>query len=224
MAGGTKTKAVPAPGGGWILNGSKTFTTHGSVGDLTIVVSPSPTLLSRRRGFSAFAIETGTPGFRKEKKENKMGLRASDTAEVIMEDAPFPPKRWSAFAAKGFVDAMKILDGGRISIRGAGARDGSRRLRSRIGLLEARINSASDRGVPGVQHMLARDGGHASTQRRFWMYRRVDKDQCGFVGAASHPERQRRDRDRRHPGSSSRRRNLRRECRPSLRRERRNPP
>jgi alkylation response protein AidB-like acyl-CoA dehydrogenase len=114
-AGGTKTKAVPAPGGGWILNGSKTFTTHGSVGDLTIVFAVTDSGLEKK-GISAFAIEKGTPGFKAGKKENKMGLRASDTSEVIMEDCLVPATAMVGARGEGFVDAMKILDGGRISI------------------------------------------------------------------------------------------------------------
>ena len=114
-AGGTKTKAVPAPGGGWILNGSKTFTTHGSVGDLTIIFAVTDAGLEKK-GISAFAIEKGTPGFRAGKKENKMGLRASDTSEVIMEDCVVPATALVGARGEGFVDAMKILDGGRISI------------------------------------------------------------------------------------------------------------
>src|SRR5262245_58807708 len=114
-AGGTKTRAVPAPGGGWVLNGSKTFTTHGSVSDLTVVFAVTDPGLDKK-GISAFAIEKGTPGFRPGKKENKMGLRASDTAEVIMEDCRVPDSAMVGVRGEGFVDAMKILDGGRISI------------------------------------------------------------------------------------------------------------
>jgi alkylation response protein AidB-like acyl-CoA dehydrogenase len=114
-AGGTKTKAAPKPGGGWILNGSKTFTTHGSVGDLTIVFAVTDPD-REKKGISAFAIEKGTPGFRAGKKENKMGLRASDTAEVVMEDCVVPNEAMVGARGEGFVDAMKILDGGRISI------------------------------------------------------------------------------------------------------------
>jgi alkylation response protein AidB-like acyl-CoA dehydrogenase len=114
-AGGTKTKAVSKPGGDWVLNGSKTFTTHGSVGDLTIVFAVTDPGRDKK-GISAFAIEKGTPGFRAGKKENKMGLRASDTAEVVMEDCVLPKEALVGVRGEGFVDAMKILDGGRISI------------------------------------------------------------------------------------------------------------
>ena len=113
-AGGTKTTARQVADG-WVLNGSKTFTTHGSVGDLTVVFAVTDPD-RKQRGVSAFAIEKGTPGFRAGKKENKMGLRASDTAEVIMEDCLVPDSALVGQRGEGFVDAMKILDGGRISI------------------------------------------------------------------------------------------------------------
>jgi alkylation response protein AidB-like acyl-CoA dehydrogenase len=113
-AAGTRTKAVQ-DGDDWILNGSKTFTTHGSVGDLTVVFAVTDPGKGNK-GISAFAIEAGTPGFRPGKKENKMGLRASDTAEVVMEDCRVPSSQMVGKRGMGFVDAMKILDGGRISI------------------------------------------------------------------------------------------------------------
>jgi len=114
-AGGTRTTARPDGKGGWILNGSKTFTTHGSVADLTVVFAVTDPDKGKK-GISAFAIEKGTPGFRSGKKENKMGLRASDTSEVIMDDCRLPAEALIGARGEGFVDAMKILDGGRISI------------------------------------------------------------------------------------------------------------
>jgi alkylation response protein AidB-like acyl-CoA dehydrogenase len=114
-AGGTRTTARPDGKGGWILNGSKTFTTHGSVADLTVVFAVTDPDKGKK-GISAFAIEKGTPGFRSGKKENKMGLRASDTSEVIMDDCRLPGEALIGARGEGFVDAMKILDGGRISI------------------------------------------------------------------------------------------------------------
>ena len=113
-AAGTKSTARKRPDG-WLLNGSKTFTTHGSVGDLTVVFAVSDPE-KKKHGISAFAVEKGTPGFRPGKKENKMGLRASDTAEVIMEDCKVPDGALVGQRGHGFVDAMVILDGGRISI------------------------------------------------------------------------------------------------------------
>lgn len=117
-AAGTRTTAR-RDGDFWVLNGAKTFTTHGSVSDLTVVFAvTSPD--KGNKGISAFVVEKGTPGFRPGKKENKMGLRASDTAEVIMEDCRLPDSQLVGEEGMGFVDAMKILDGGRISIAALG--------------------------------------------------------------------------------------------------------
>ena len=173
-AGGTKTKASPVPGGGWVLNGSKTFTTHGSVGDLTIVFAVTDPGLEKK-GISAFAIEKGTPGFRAGKKENKMGLRASDTAEVIMEDCVVPAQAMVGARGEGFVDAMKILDGGRISIAALA-------LGMARGAYEAALAYSKQRqqfGKPisefqAVQHMLAEmatrlDAAQLLVYRAAWM-------------------------------------------------------
>jgi alkylation response protein AidB-like acyl-CoA dehydrogenase len=113
-AGGTRTTAR-RNGDGWILNGSKTFTTHGSVGDVAVVFAVTDPAAGKH-GISAFAVEKGTPGFRAGKKENKMGLRASDTAEVVMEDCRLADSQRLGPEGQGFVDAMRVLDGGRISI------------------------------------------------------------------------------------------------------------
>jgi alkylation response protein AidB-like acyl-CoA dehydrogenase len=173
-AGGTKTKAMPAPGGGWILNGSKTFTTHGSVADLTVVFAVTDSGLEKK-GISAFAIEKGTPGFRAGKKENKMGLRASDTAEVIMDDCRVPAEAMIGARGEGFVDAMKILDGGRISIAALA-------LGMARGAYEAALAYSKQRqqfGKPisefqAVQHMLAEmatrlDAASLLVYRAAWM-------------------------------------------------------
>jgi alkylation response protein AidB-like acyl-CoA dehydrogenase len=113
-AGGTRTTAR-RDGESWVLNGAKTFTTHGSVGDVCVVFAVTDAGKDKH-GISAFIIEKGTPGFRPGKKENKMGLRASDTSEVIMEDCRLPGEQLLGAQGAGFVNAMKILDGGRISI------------------------------------------------------------------------------------------------------------
>ena len=113
-AGGTQTTAKQ-DGDHWILNGSKTFCTHGSVGDVCVVFAVTDKNAGHR-GISAFVIDKGHPGFRAGKKENKMGLRASDTSEVIMEDCRIPGDQLIGEPGSGFIDAMKILDGGRISI------------------------------------------------------------------------------------------------------------
>jgi alkylation response protein AidB-like acyl-CoA dehydrogenase len=113
-AAGTRTTAR-RDGSSWVLNGSKTFTTHGSVGDVIVVFAVTDPARGKH-GISAFVVEHGTPGFRAGKKENKMGLRASDTSEVVMEDCRVPADQLVGKEGEGFVDAMRILDGGRISI------------------------------------------------------------------------------------------------------------
>jgi len=113
-AGGTRTTAR-RDGDAWVLNGSKTFTTHGSVGDVVVVFAVTDPDRGKK-GISAFVVEQGHPGFRPGKKENKMGLRASDTSEVVMEDCRLPDDQMVGERGHGFIDAMKILDGGRISI------------------------------------------------------------------------------------------------------------
>ncbi len=113
-AGGTRTTAR-READHWVLNGSKTFTTHGTVGQVVVVFAVTDRE-GARHGISAFIIEHGTAGFRAGKKENKMGLRASDTSEVIMEDCRIPLDQLLGTEGEGFIDAMKILDGGRISI------------------------------------------------------------------------------------------------------------
>lgn len=114
-AAGTRTRAVRADGG-WVLDGSKTFTTHGSVGDVCVVFAVTDPDAGRNRNLSAFVLERGMEGFRPGKKENKLGCRASDTAEVIMEDCFVPDENLLGEPGSGFKQAMGILDGGRISI------------------------------------------------------------------------------------------------------------
>jgi len=114
-AAGTRTRAVRAAGG-WVLNGAKTFTTHGSVGDVCVVFAVTDPEAGRNRNLSAFVLERGMAGFRPGKKENKLGCRASDTAEVVMEDCFVPDGHLLGEPGAGFKQAMEILDGGRISI------------------------------------------------------------------------------------------------------------
>jgi len=98
-----------------VLNGSKTFTTNGRYADMCVamaVTSPE----KGHRGISAFIIEKGTPGFRPGKKENKLGLRASDTSEVIFEDCQVPAANLLGKEGEGFVDSLRMLDTGRIGI------------------------------------------------------------------------------------------------------------
>jgi len=100
---------------GWLLNGSKTFCTNGHYADVMVVVAVTDKA-AHTHGLSGFVVERGTPGFRPGKKENKLGLRASDTAELIFEDCLIPPENLLGKEGDGFIDAMRVLDGGRISI------------------------------------------------------------------------------------------------------------
>jgi alkylation response protein AidB-like acyl-CoA dehydrogenase len=114
-AGGMRTTAVKRDGG-WVLNGSKTFITNGTYANCALVLAVTDKEKATHGGISAFLVEKGTPGFRSGKKENKLGLRASDTAELIFEDCFVPDDCLVGELGGGFKDAMRVLDGGRISI------------------------------------------------------------------------------------------------------------
>lgn len=101
--------------GHYILNGSKTFITHGSVGQ-TAVVTAVTDKSKGRKGISAFIVEMDSEGFKVGKKENKLGMRASDTAELIFENVKVPAENLIGNEGEGFIQSMKILDGGRIAI------------------------------------------------------------------------------------------------------------
>ena len=118
-AAGTRTRAERVDGG-WILNGAKTFTTHGSVGDTCVVFAVTDPNGPRGHNISAFVLDKGMEGFRPGKKENKLGIRASDTAEVVMESCFVSEDRLLGKEGDGFVQALQILDGGRISIAALG--------------------------------------------------------------------------------------------------------
>ncbi len=114
-AGGARTTAVKR-GDKWVLNGSKTFITNGSYANCAVILAVTDKEKGTRGGISAFVVERGTPGFRSGKKENKLGLRASDTAELIFENCEIPEENLVGKLGEGFKDAMRVLDGGRISI------------------------------------------------------------------------------------------------------------
>ncbi len=113
-AGGTHTRAV-RDDDCWVINGSKTFTTNGQVADVCVVMAVTDRAASSH-GISAFLVEKGTPGFRPGKKENKLGMRCSPTNEMILTDCRVPASQLCGKQGEGFVDALRILDGGRISI------------------------------------------------------------------------------------------------------------
>ncbi|HVS20563.1 MAG TPA: acyl-CoA dehydrogenase [Pyrinomonadaceae bacterium] len=113
-ASGTRSTAV-RNGSGWVVNGSKNFVTHAIHAD-TCVAFASSDRSKRSKGITAFIFEKGMKGFTPSKKENKLGLRASETASVVFEDCQVPDENRLGEAGMGFVNAMEILDGGRISI------------------------------------------------------------------------------------------------------------
>lgn len=113
-AGGMNTTAVK-DGDEWVINGSKNFITHAISGDIAVVVVRTGKK-GDAKGMTAFVIEKGTEGFFSGKKENKLGMRASETAELIFSDCRIPDSNRLGEVGEGFVQAMKILDGGRISI------------------------------------------------------------------------------------------------------------
>ena len=102
-------------GDDWVLNGTKCWITHGISSDVVVAIVRTGELLDSK-GMTAFVIERGTPGMKAGKKENKLGMRASETAEVIFEDCRIPEENVLGEVGQGFQQAMKILDGGRISI------------------------------------------------------------------------------------------------------------
>jgi alkylation response protein AidB-like acyl-CoA dehydrogenase len=113
-AAGTRTVAV-RDAGGWLINGSKTFTTNAQYAQVCVAMAVTDRTASHH-GISAFIIDEGTPGFRVGKKENKLGMRASATGEVIFSDCRVPDSQLVGRQGEGFIDSLRILDGGRISI------------------------------------------------------------------------------------------------------------
>ena len=113
-AGGMHTTAVK-DGDYYIINGSKNFITHAISGDVAVVIVRTGEK-GDSHGMSAFIIEKGTPGFRPGKKENKLGMRASETAELIFDNCRVHKDQMIGEEGQGFIQAMKVLDGGRISI------------------------------------------------------------------------------------------------------------
>jgi alkylation response protein AidB-like acyl-CoA dehydrogenase len=172
-AGGTQTTAR-LDGDHWVLNGQKTFTTHGTYGDICVAMAVTDKAAGHH-GISAFILEKGTPGFFPGKKENKLGLRASDTSTVVFEDCRVPKENLLGEAGEGFIDALKVLDGGRISIAALG-------LGMAQGAYEAALNYSKERKQFGktisefqaIQFKLADmateiDAARLLTYRAAWM-------------------------------------------------------
>jgi alkylation response protein AidB-like acyl-CoA dehydrogenase len=113
-AAGTRSTAL-RKNGHWVLNGGKTFTTNAQYADVCVAMAVTDRSASQH-GISAFILEKGTPGFRVGKKENKLGMRASATGEVLFSDCRLPGTQLLGKEGEGFVDSLRVLDGGRISI------------------------------------------------------------------------------------------------------------
>jgi alkylation response protein AidB-like acyl-CoA dehydrogenase len=113
-AAGTRTTAALRDGD-WVINGGKTFTTNAQYADVCVAMAVTDRAASQH-GISAFVLEKGTSGFRVGKKENKLGMRASATGEVLFHDCRVPQSQLLGKVGEGFVDSLRILDGGRISI------------------------------------------------------------------------------------------------------------
>ena len=169
----------------WILNGAKTFTTNGEVCDVCVVMAVTDRSASSH-GISAFLVEKGTPGFRSGKKENKLGMRCSPTNEMILADCRVAASQLCGKQGEGFVDALRILDGGRISIAALA-------LGIAQGAYEAALKYSKQRKQFGrfisefqaIQHKLADmateiDAARLLTQRAAWM-----KDQGRTVNKES---------------------------------------
>ncbi len=135
-AGNMMTTAVK-DGDAWVLNGTKTFITHGNSGDIAVIMARTGEP-GDKKGATAFVIERGNPGMQKGRKEDKLGMRASETTEMVFTDCRVPAENVLGEVGDGFVQALKILDGGRISIAALG-------LGIAEGALEAAIAYAKER-------------------------------------------------------------------------------
>ncbi len=172
-AGGTHTKAV-LDGDTWVINGLKTFCTNAHEADIFVVMAVTDRDKSSH-GISAIAVEKGTPGFRVGKKENKLGMRCSPTGELILTDCRVPASNLIGNRGEGFIDALRILDGGRISIASLGVGIAQ-------GAFEAALRYSKQRKQFGrfisefqaIQHKLADmateiDAARLLTLRAAWM-------------------------------------------------------
>ena len=153
-AGGTKTTAV-RDGDGWLLNGSKTFTTHAGVGQVAVLMAVTQPEKGHK-GISAFIVETSNPGYSVGKHEDKLGMRASDTCEVVLQDCHLPADALIGEDGSGFKAAMGVLDGGRISIAALALGTGAGALAHAIAYAKEREQFGRPIGTFGaIQAMLA---------------------------------------------------------------------
>jgi alkylation response protein AidB-like acyl-CoA dehydrogenase len=172
-AAGTKTTAI-LDGDEWVLSGSKNFITHASVGDVAVLMAVTDRTIGTH-GISAFIVDLHQKGIAAGKKENKLGMRASDTATLVLEECRIPKGNLLGHLGEGFAQAMKVLDGGRISIAALG-------LGIAQGALEAALSYSKERHQFGkaisqfqsIQNHLADmatqvDAARLLTMRAAWM-------------------------------------------------------
>ncbi|MBZ5515540.1 MAG: acyl-CoA dehydrogenase [Acidobacteriia bacterium] len=166
--------AARLSGDSWVLNGVKSFATNGHYADICVVMAATDPRAGKH-GISAFIVEKGTPGFRAGKKENKLGLRASDTAELILDDCRIPRENCLGRPGEGFVDCLRVIDKGRIGIAALSVGIAQ-------GALEASLTYARERKAFGkpiaefqaIQWKLAdmateTDAARLLTQRAAWL-------------------------------------------------------
>jgi alkylation response protein AidB-like acyl-CoA dehydrogenase len=172
-AGGTRTTAV-REGDEWVLNGSKTFTTHASVGQVAVLFATTDTA-KKHHGVSAFIVEASTPGYGVGKHEDKLGMRASDTSEVVLQNCRIPAGNLVGEEGRGFKDAMKVLDGGRISIAALAVGTAAGALDHAVGYAREREQFGRPIGsFQSVQNMIADmgtdvDAARLLTYRAGWL-------------------------------------------------------
>ncbi|MGH9486214.1 MAG: acyl-CoA dehydrogenase family protein [Terriglobales bacterium] len=183
-AGGTRTTARPTAEG-WVLNGAKTFTTNGNHAQVCVAMAVTGKGQGKH-GISAFVVERGTPGFRPGKKENKLGMRASDTSEMVFEDCLVPSSALLGRQGEGFVDALHVLDGGRISIAalGWGMAQGAYEAARRYALQRRQFGHAIAE-FQGIQWKLADLATEIEAARLLTLSAAWQKDQGAVVTQAS---------------------------------------
>ena len=180
-----KAKAVK-DGDSYVINGTKMFVTSGKSSDLTVVTAYTD-IAKKHRGISAFVVEKGTPGFHVGKEENKMGLRASDTAELIFEDCRVPSENLLGQEGDGFVIAMASLDGGRIGIASQSAGLAQACLDAAVSYAKERVqfNKTISR-FQGIRWMIADMATQIEAARLLTFNAAAMKDRGeNFSGAAS---------------------------------------
>jgi alkylation response protein AidB-like acyl-CoA dehydrogenase len=158
-AAGMRTSAV-RDGERWVLEGSKNFITHGRIGGVFVVMAVTDRSKGHR-GISAFIVEHGTPGMSAGKKENKLGMRASDTSEVVFQDCRLPASQLLGEEGQGFINTLQVLDAGRIGIAAlsVGLAQGAYEAALRYAQERKAFGRTISRPVPIAKPLLLRPSG-----------------------------------------------------------------